>query len=39
MNGLGALHDGDRAVARHWHEKFAAPGNPQARQNLKGWGK
>ena len=45
MNGLGVLYyDGDgvprdRKVARQWYEKAAALGNPQARQNLKGWGR
>jgi TPR repeat protein len=45
MNGLGVLYyDGDgvardRKVARQWYEKAAALGNPQAKQNLKGWGK
>jgi TPR repeat protein len=45
MNGLGVLYyDGngvprDRKVARQWYEKAAALGNPQAKQNLKGWSK
>jgi TPR repeat protein len=42
VNGLGAMYnegDGVRRnvrLARQWFEKAAAPGNSDAKQNLKG---
>ena len=41
MNSLGVLYMRGDGVARHvtvarqWYERAAAPGNPEAKQNLK----